>query len=185
MRRISVVGTSGSGKSRVARELSRILGAPHIELDALHWGAGWSAASADELRERVQREIGGDAWVIDGNYQSKLGTLVWQRADAVVWMNPRRWRVMVRSVRRTIRRVVTREELWNGNRESWRALMFWRGEDSILWWAWTSYSRNERRYEGAMSDPRHAGLLFHRLRTPRDVARLLRSLEDSGASAAR
>jgi adenylate kinase family enzyme len=176
VQRVSVVGCSGSGKSTLARRLSGVLGVPHIELDALHWGPDWSAASAEELSERVLEATAADAWVVDGNYQSKLGTLVWERADTVVWVNPPRWRVMWRSVSRIVRRAVTGQELWNGNRESWRGLLFWRGESSILWWAWTSYPRTQLRYESAMADPQNRHLVFHRLRTSKDVDRFLASL---------
>jgi adenylate kinase family enzyme len=86
VQRVSVVGCSGSGKSTLARRLSGVLGVPHIELDALHWGPDWSAASAEELSERVRQATAADAWVVDGSYQSKLGTLVWERADTVVWV---------------------------------------------------------------------------------------------------
>jgi adenylate kinase family enzyme len=176
VQRISVVGCSASGKSTVARRLSDILGAPHIELDALHWGPDWSAASSDELRARVRRATSADAWIVDGNYQSKIGTLVWERADTVVWVDPARWKVMWRSLSRTVRRVVTGQELWSGNRESWRGLMFWRGGDSILWWAWTSYARVQERYESAMLDPENQHLVFHRLRTSKEVDHFLETL---------
>lgn len=36
--RVAIVGTSCSGKSTLARELSRRLGTPHVELDELFWG---------------------------------------------------------------------------------------------------------------------------------------------------
>ena len=39
--RTSVVGSSGSGKSTVARRLADILGVPYVELDAIHWRPGW------------------------------------------------------------------------------------------------------------------------------------------------
>ncbi|TQN32852.1 hypothetical protein FHX37_2837 [Haloactinospora alba] len=96
MRRISVVGCSGSGKSTLSRRLADSLDVPHIELDALHWGPGWSPATAEELSERVGRVTAADAWVVDGNYRSKIGTLVWERADTVVWLDPPRWRVVAR-----------------------------------------------------------------------------------------
>ena len=42
MRRVVVVGCSGAGKSTLATRIADVLGAPHIELDALHWGPDWT-----------------------------------------------------------------------------------------------------------------------------------------------
>lgn len=176
MRRVSVVGSSGAGKSTVARRLAETLDVPYVELDALHWGPGWAAASGPELAERIEAATAGDGWVVDGNYWSKVGPQVWARADAVVWVSPPRWRTMWQSVTRTVRRAATGQELWNGNRERWSGLMFWRGEESILWWAWTTYSRTQARYARAMADTRWSHLTFHRLRTRRDVERLVADL---------
>lgn len=173
MRRISVVGSSCSGKTTVARRLAEALSVPHVELDALHWGEDWNAASPDQLSERVRAATAGDAWVVDGNYWGKIGPQVWATADTVVWVSPPRWRMTWQAVTRTVRRVVTRQELWNGNRESWRGLLFWRGEDSVLWWAWTTYARSQERYAQAMSDPRWRHLTFHRLRSRREVDRFI------------
>lgn len=176
MRRVSVVGCSGSGKSTVARRLSRIRGVPHVELDALHFGPDWSEPTDEEFREKVRAATGADSWVVDGNYQSKIGTLVWERADTVIWVNPSRWTVMWRVLVRTVRRVLTRQELWSGNREDWRALAFWRGEDSIMWWAWTSYPGVQERYESAMRDSANRDITFHRLRTCEEVARFMEAV---------
>lgn len=161
----------------MARRLAEALGVPHVELDALHWGPDWTPATSETFRERVRRATSGDAWVVDGNYRSKIGTLVWRRADTVVWVDPPRRLVMWRCLTRTVRRAATRQELWNGNREDWRGLMVWRGaEESILWWAWTSYGRNRERYAAAMTDPANAGLTFHRLRTRHDADVLVETL---------
>ncbi|WP_202912037.1 hypothetical protein [Nesterenkonia muleiensis] len=177
MSRISVVGSSGSGKSAVAQRLSEILGVPHIELDALFWGPNWSEATSEELREKVQQATQDDeAWVVDGNYQGKLGTLVWQQADTVVWVNPSRGRVMWQSFSRTVHRAMTGQELWNGNRENWRGLMFWRGDESILRWAWSSYPRVQKRYEEAMADPQNERLTFYRLRSRKEINRFMTAL---------
>lgn len=176
MQRVSVVGSSGSGKTTVARRIAEALEVPHVELDELHWGPDWSAATAAELTERIAAATSDEAWVVDGNYWSKVGPQVWGKADTVVWVSPPRWRATWQSVTRTARRAATRQELWHGNRESWTGLMFWRGEESILWWAWTTYDGTQERYATAMADPAWSHLTFHRLRTRRDVERFLAGL---------
>jgi adenylate kinase family enzyme len=87
VRRVSVVGVSGSGKSTFGRRLAERIEAPYVELDALHHGAGWTEATADELRASVAPLVAGERWVIDGNYRGKLGDLVVVRADTVVWLD--------------------------------------------------------------------------------------------------
>ncbi|MFJ9388451.1 shikimate kinase [Nocardioides sp. NPDC101246] len=52
--RVSVVGSSGSGKSTVARRLADILGVPYIELDSIHWQPGWVEEEQDVFVERVR-----------------------------------------------------------------------------------------------------------------------------------
>ncbi len=58
--RVAVVGLSGSGKTTVAAELARILGCPHVELDALHWGPGWSEAEPETFRAAAEAATVGD-----------------------------------------------------------------------------------------------------------------------------
>src|SRR5690348_18218982 len=89
-RKINVRGTSGAGKSTFAAELATRLGVPHIELDALHHGPNWAQPTAAEFQARVKAAMAAapDGWVIDGNYDSKLGGLVTGAADIVVWLDP-------------------------------------------------------------------------------------------------
>lgn len=63
-----MVGSSGSGKTTVAKVLARRLGVPHIELDALHHGPGWTVR--DDFVADIDRMSATDAWVIDGNYSA-------------------------------------------------------------------------------------------------------------------
>ncbi len=169
--RVVVVGTSGSGKSTLARALSRALGLTRIELDALHWGPGWTEAAPDELRARVEVAVRADRWVVDGNYP-QVRDLVWPRAEAVVWLDYARSVVMRRVVWRTLMRGLRREVLWSGNVESLgRAL----GEDSIVRWAWTSYPVVRERYERTLlGGERMEHLAVVRHRSPAETARWLR-----------
>jgi hypothetical protein len=81
-RRIAVFGTSGSGKSALARRISQRLGV-HVGLDAIHHQAGWMAMPEQQFRTAVAEQIARDAWVVGGNYRGKVGDLVWRRADVV------------------------------------------------------------------------------------------------------
>jgi DNA helicase HerA-like ATPase len=70
--RIWIKGASGSGKSTLSRELARHLELPHVELDSLHHGPHWAAASAEELQARVLDALDDErGW--NGNRESLKG----------------------------------------------------------------------------------------------------------------
>jgi len=171
-----IASASGSGKTTLGRELARRLDAPFHELDALHHGPGWTEATAEELRARVEPLLAGERWVVDGAYRGKLGDLVLERADVVVWLDlPRRvW--LPRLLRRTVSRIVRREELWNGNRESLRSAL---SRDSVVRYALRTYPERHRLYPGELAPYPHV-----RLRTPAAVDRWLDDYSSSAISAA-
>jgi hypothetical protein len=112
--------------------------------------------------------------VADGNYRAvTMDGPVWERADTVVFLDLPRHVVMRRLVPRTLRRVVTREDLWNGNREEWRYVLSWNAETSVIRWSWEHHGDLRDRYIRAMSDPNRAHLSFVRLCSPRQVAQFL------------
>ena len=159
MRRVNIKGISGSGKSTFAAELARRLDVPYIELDALHHGPNWTEASAEELTARVREAMDSapGGWVIDGNYESKLGDTVIGAADTIVWLDLPFWLKARRLLRRTHHRITNKVELWSGNRETWRNVLFSR--ESLFWWMVKGHFRHRRqwprRYEG---DPRFVRL---------------------------
>jgi adenylate kinase family enzyme len=167
VRRFSIVATAScSGKTTLGRELARRLEVPFVELDALHHGPNWTEATAEELRKKVEPLVAGDGWVIDGGYWGKLGDLVVRNADVVVWLDlpVRVW--LPRLLRRTAGRVLRREELWNGNRETVRNVVLSR--DSLLWYALRNHPRHRRVYP-----ERLAPYEVVRLRSPKEVAQWL------------
>jgi adenylate kinase family enzyme len=159
-----VVGCSGSGKTTLARSLARTLGVPHVELDAIFHQPGWTPLDDDTFKAWVAQATEAPAWVVDGNY-SVVQDIVWQRADTVVWFDLPYAAVMARTIWRTVRRVVTRQELWNGNREPWTNLCSWNPEKSIIAWSATRHKVYRQRYRAAEHDQRWAGLDFVRLRS--------------------
>lgn len=172
-RRISVVGNSGSGKTTVAADLARRLAIPHFELDAIFHQPHWTTPDEEEFRARVDALTGQPAWVVDGNY-SAVRELVWQRAQAVVWLDLPRHVVLPAIVRRSLRRAVTREKLWAGNRERLGDLVRLHDpERSIIAWSWTKHAVYHRTYGAAQVDAAWAHLEWVRLTSRRTLRRWL------------
>jgi adenylate kinase family enzyme len=144
MRRVAIFGTTGSGKSWLAEKLAARFGLRLIELDALNWGPGWQPAPLELLRHRVEREIRDGDWIVVGNYDS-VRDLVWPATDTLIWLDLPLPLVMWRLFWRTLRRSVTRENLWGtGNTESLVRSLFTR--QSILLYALRTHHRNRRRF---------------------------------------
>jgi adenylate kinase family enzyme len=135
-----VHGPSGSGKTTFARRLAARIDVPWTELDAIHHQPNWTPLATEEFRGRVEAVVSAPAWVVEGNYRA-VRDLTWSRADLVVILDRPRWVVMTRLVRRTARRLLHREVLWNGNCESLRNLFSRDAERNILLWSWRTHQR--------------------------------------------
>ena len=171
MRRVSVAGISGSGKTTFGRALAERLGVAYVELDALHHGPNWTEAPAEELQARVRAAIAAapDGWVIDGNYRSKLDAIVLAQADTLVWLELPLHVSLRRLARRTARRYVRREELWHGNRETIRNMV---GPlEGLFAWTVRSYFRHRREIPDALV--RNPNVRLVHLHTPAEVAAFL------------
>jgi adenylate kinase family enzyme len=180
MNRVVVVGTSGSGKTVLAQELSRRMGAPHIEMDALYWGPKWAAANKDYFAARVREAVAQARWTLCGNYRV-VADIVFPRADTLIWLDYPMSVVFMRALRRTVRRVFTREPLWGGNRETLRKSFL--SKDSILLWVIQTWRIRRRDYPKVLKGPMCRHMKVVRLRSPRETERWLDPL-DAGTSAA-
>jgi adenylate kinase family enzyme len=101
MRRIMIIGGSGTGKSTLARALASGLNLPVVHLDRHYWSPGWVAPEAGEWRRRVAELAAGDAWVMDGNYSGTFDLRL-PRAHALVWLDLPRWLYFPRAVKRLV-----------------------------------------------------------------------------------
>lgn len=165
MQRINVVGASGSGKSTFGAALAERLGASLVELDELFWRPGWQQAPNDEFRAAVDAALAVDCWVVCGNYNSRVRDIVWGRADTVVWLDYPLPLTFHRLFRRTWRRLISQEELWGGNRESWRGQFLSR--DSLFLYTLQTHRRRKIDNETDINSGRYPHLQILRFRHPR------------------
>ena len=177
--RTAVVGTTGSGKTSFASRLANLEGSRHVELDALHWQADWTPLQRAALGAEVDEATAAGAWVVDGNY-SMVRDIVWERADTIVWLDLSLPRMFWQLWRRSWRRAIRAEELWNGNRERLRTLLASR--DSLFVWQLKTYRKHRHRYPGLFAQPEWRHLRIVVLRTPRQADDWLALVEQRQAS---
>jgi adenylate kinase family enzyme len=123
----------------LAKSLATSLGYPYLELDSVYHQENWTALDVDAFRATVSTFADQAEWVTDGNYRA-VRDLLWPRADLIVFIDLPKWQVMMRIVRRTLRRALRHEELWNGNRESLRNLISRDPERNIVLWSWNTHA---------------------------------------------
>jgi adenylate kinase family enzyme len=162
-RRILVAGTSGAGKTTVARALSDRLRIPHVDIDGLYHGPGW--VPRPEFDADVAAFVATDTWVTEWQY-SAARPLLLARADLLVWLDLTRPQVLAQLVPRTLRRRLRRVELWNGNVEPplWTILT---ERDHILRWAWRTHPKTAARVRTVLASPDPPVVV--RLRSRREV----------------
>jgi adenylate kinase family enzyme len=168
--RIVVTGTSGAGKTTLARRIAAELDISHIELDAINWQPGWHDISRHDpaqFARRVTRATGDRAWVADGNY-GQVRDILWQRATHLVWLDYDRPVVMARVILRSFARALSRTELWpgTGNRETWRR---WLRPSHPIRWAWDTWARRRADTEARLALPEWSHLRVLRLRRPAEA----------------
>lgn len=180
MDRVVVLGSSGSGKTTVAHRIGTILDVPLLEMDSVMHRDGWDSTPSEDFARILAEFAAQDRWVMDGNYTSRGSReAVWPRADTVVWLDPPRSTAMRRVVGRTLRRVITREELWDGVREPLTNLYSLDPYKNIIVWTWTRHAHTREKFETAMTDGSWAHAAVHRLRSPGEVKRFLASVSPS------
>ena len=164
----------------MARYLSERLRLPNLEMDAVAHRDGWDTTSKDEFVAALDEFTSQKSWVLDGNYTSwGSGDLVWPRADTFIWLDLPRWVVMSRVIRRTLRRVITGEEPWEGVKEPWSNFDSLDPHKSLIVWTWTKYDDTRDKFEAAMTDGSWDHASVHRLRSRRQVEDFLTTVNET------
>lgn len=161
--RVLVAGTSGSGKTGLAQRVSEVLDIPHVEIDALFHGPGWTPR--DTFETEVMSLASRPAWVTEWQYAS-VRDLLAERADLLAWLDLPRTTVMRQVTARTIRRRLRREVLWNGNVEPPLHTIL-NDQDHIIRWAWATHHKTAIRVRDLLR--RDADITVVRLRSHREA----------------
>ena len=176
MKRINIIGTSGSGKSTFAKQLAELLSIKYIEMDALFWDRGWQGRKDTDFFSSLKDMITQDAWVLDGNY-TRSTSIKWKNVDTVIWLDYSFWCTFMQLIKRSIIRIYTKKELWpgTGNIESCRQTFL--SKESILLWMVQSFYKNRRKYRAIISNQNYQYIHFIRFTSPRDCATFLVTLK--------
>jgi adenylate kinase family enzyme len=110
------------------------------------------------FEEQAKLAVEQDAWVIDGGY-SRITQVVWPRADLVVWLDYTFPTVFMQLLSRTVRRCWNKENLFGGNRESWRIQFL--SKESLFLWLFKTYRRRKQTLSGLAQKHPDVSLLRH------------------------
>ncbi|POX39193.1 adenylate kinase [Streptomyces sp. Ru72] len=166
IKRIVVVGAAGSGKTTLVRALGEALETPVTDLDLLFWGPAWSRVELNVFRERTQKVLANERWIIAGSYFRQVADLVWAQADTVVWLDLPRRVSFSRVLRRTVRQFVRREDVFPGCRQSLRAA--WR--DRLFHSAWREPEKYRSVIPELLDRPEYGHVSLVHLQSRRAVA---------------
>ncbi len=152
-RRILVYGATGSGKSTMARQLSELTGIPWTSVDDICWRPGWVPTPQAEQLAHFDALTATDTWILDAAYDA-WRHLAYERADLVIAMDYPRLTSLSRVLRRTATRMRRREQICNGNYETWRRFF---SRSSLVVWHFRSFGSKRaeiRQWAAAAAGPR-------------------------------
>lgn len=162
--RVLFYGVTGSGKSAAAHAYAAASGLPEFSADDdIGWLPGWQQRSVEQQREIATDVAARDSWVLDSAY-GVWRDIVVPRAELVVALDYPRWLSLGRLIRRSVRRVVTRQPVCNGNVETLARLF---AKDSIFYWHFNSFARKKRVFRAWQADPDMPPVLV--FRKPREL----------------
>ncbi|RXJ74413.1 adenylate kinase [Veronia nyctiphanis] len=174
MLRIKVVGTNGSGKSYFSAKLSRVLNVPYIEMDAHYWRPDWQTAPSREFVTNLKTAMRSSSWVMDGNYDHISGEVM-PDVDTLIWLDYSFSRTVSQALRSAVNNVVTRKEMWAGNRETLKTAFF--SKDSRFISTVKTYHQTRRHLSARVTEEGMKHLNIIRLKHPDEAAAFLSAMQ--------
>ena len=114
MRKISIIGCAGAGKSTLAAKLGSLLGLPVVHIDAAYWRPNWEKPSPEEWQRQHQELLVRDAWIMDGNYGGTMRARI-AASDTVILLALSRFTCLFRAFKRALKgRGHSRPDLHSG-----------------------------------------------------------------------
>ena len=179
MRRVLIAGIGGSGKTTLASRLAPVLGLTYHHLDGLYLGP--DLRMSPTFVSDIEGVVAGDEWLFDSQgppasseAPPEITDLLWSRADTLIWLDYPRHVVLRRAIKRSVRRVITREELWHGRRET---PLWWLRPDHPIRRAWRLTQVRHDQLTARTQDPLWAHLTVIQLQSPRETVTWLGRIE--------
>jgi adenylate kinase family enzyme len=110
--KIFIMGIVASGKTTYAKELSKEMGLPFVELDAVVYynvdGERIKRTPEEQVKIIRQMDAKG-SWIAEGVYRPSYHLLL-DMADIVIWLDPPLWKRKCRILSRHMKQVIGVEE---------------------------------------------------------------------------
>lgn len=125
-KKIYIIGATGSGKTTLARRLSKELGYPHFETDVIKWNHKTKTKRPKEERlARLNKILSeNDTWVIDGAHWQEWTDIIWRDCDIAIMPNPCAFKRVFYILKRAIlqeeaaSKQMSLKDIWNNIRFS-------------------------------------------------------------------
>lgn len=171
MKRVMIIGCAGSGKTTIAKELSKLIGSPAVHMDKILWtsdGWNWIKRSDEEIRTDIRHEAAKDRWVFEGDSFSNADLRI-TRADTLIFLDM----PTATCLHRVIKRMIftynkPRDDLADGCRE--------RFDWGFLKWVFNYRTSSRPKALRLIKDAPNA-ISKHHLKNAADVAGFLANLK--------